>query len=110
MHPWQEDNLITLCGNRIVEIYNPNTKQIEQFDISHERIKHNWKIIHEWPAILWWNINIFHRNHSPEWSVSQNFAVRDNNFNIDTEFSIYKLDLESWEYEVARIGKLDQPK
>ena len=109
MHPWQEDNLITLCGNRVVELYNLNTRSIEVFEISHERIKLNWKLIHEGPAILGWNIDIFHRNHSPKWSVSQNFAVRDNNFNIDTEFSIYKLNTNTWEYEVAREGKLDQP-
>jgi len=110
MHPGQEDNLITLCGNRIVELYNPNTKSIEVFEISHERIKLNWELLHEGPAILWWNIDIFHRNHSPEWSVSQNFAVRDDKFNLDTEFSIYKLNTETGEYKVARVWKLDQPK
>lgn len=110
MHPGQEDNLITLCWNRLVELYNPNTKLVEIFEISHEQIKLNWKIIHEWPAILGWNINIFHRNHSPEGSVSENFAVRDKNFNLDTEFNIYKLDIKTGEYEIARVWKLDQPK
>jgi hypothetical protein len=110
MHPWQEDNLITLCGNRTVELYNPKTKKIEEFEISHEYIKLNWELIYEGPAILWWNEGIFHRNHSPEGSVSQNFAVRDEKFNIDTEFNIYKLDINTWKYEVARIWKLDQPK
>ena len=110
MHPGQEDNLITLCGNRTVELYNPNTKKIEEFEISHEEIKLNGELIHKWPAILGWNEGIFHRNHSPKWSVSQNFAVRDEKFNIDTEFNIYKLDIKSWEYEVVRVWKLDQPK
>lgn len=110
MHPGQEDNLITLCGNRIVELYNPKTKSIEKFEISHERILHNGELVHEGPAILGWNIDIFHRNHSPNGSVSQNFAVRDDKFNLDTEFSIYKLDIETWKYEVARLWKLDQPK
>jgi len=110
MHPGQEDNLITLCGNRFVELYNPNTKKIEWFEISHEQIKLNWELIHKGPAILGWNEWIFHRNHSPEGSVSQNFAVRDDKFNIDTEFSIYKLNIESGEYNVARVWKLDQPK
>jgi hypothetical protein len=110
MHPWQEDNLITLCGNRTVELYNPETKQIEVFEISHSEIRLNWKLIHEWPAILWWNEWVFHRNHSPKWSVSQNFAVRDEKFNIDTEFNIYRLALETGKYEVARVWKLDQPK
>lgn len=110
MHPGQEDNLITLCGNRFVELYNPNTKVIEVFEISHEQIKLNWEVIHEWPAILGWPTEIFHRNHSPEGSVSQNFAVRDEKFNLDTEFSIYKLDIGNGEYKVAREWKLDQPK
>ena len=110
MHPGQEDNLITLCWNRFVELYNPNINKIEVFEISHEKIKLNGELIHEWPAILGWNTNIFHRNHSPEWSVSQNFAVRDEKFNLDTEFNIYKLDIKTGEYEVARVGKLDQPK
>lgn len=109
MHKGQEDNLITLCWDRVVELYNSYTKKIEVFEISHERVKLNWKLIHEGPAILWWNIGVFHRNHSPEWSVSQNFAVRDNNFNLDTEFNIYKLDLETWKYKVARLWKEDQP-
>ena len=110
MHPGQEDNLITLCGNRVVELYNPNTKDIERFEISHDRVIHNGEVIYKGPAILGWNIWVFHRNHSPEGSVSQNFAVRDKKFNLDTEFSIYKLDLETWKHSVARIGKLDQPK
>lgn len=108
MHKGQEDNLITLHGNRFVELYDPINKIVEQFEISHEKIKLNWKLIHDWPAILWWNIGIFHRNHSPEWSISQNFAVRDDKFNLDTEFNIYKLNPCSWEYSVARIWKEDQ--
>ncbi len=108
MHPGQEDNLITLHGNRFVELYDPNTKAIEKFEISHEEIKLNWEVIHEGPAILGWNIWVFHRNHSPEGSISQNFAVRDEKFDLDTEFSIYKLDINSWEYSVARVGKEDQ--
>ncbi len=110
MHPGQEDNLITLCWERTVELYNSKTKDIEVFEISHEKVKLNWEIIYNWPAILWWPEWVFHRNHSPKGSVSQNFAVRDEKFNLDTEFNIYKLDLETWEYRVARIGKEDQPK
>jgi hypothetical protein len=52
---------------------------------------------------------VFHRNSSPEWSVSMNFAVRTSKFNIDTEFNIYTLDTSTWSYEVARLWKLDQP-
>ena len=107
-HPGQEDNLITLCGNRTVELYNHKTKKVEVFEISHERIKHNWKVVHDGPAILGWNIWVFHRNHSPEGSVSQNFAVRDEKFDLDTEFNIYKLDIGTGESYVARVWKEDQ--
>ena len=108
MHKWQEDNLITLSGNRYVELYDMDNKKVERFEISHEIIKHNWEIIHEGPAILWWPTNVFHRNYSPEGSVSMNFAVRTNKFDLDTEFNIYELNTNNWEYEVIRIGKLDQ--
>jgi hypothetical protein len=78
------------------------------FEVSYEEIKLNWKVIHEGLAILWWNIWVFHRNHSPEGSVSQNFAVRNEKFDLDTEFNIYKLNTLTWEYKVERIGKEDQ--
>ena len=110
MHKGQEDNLITLSGNRYVELYNMKEKKIERFEISHEMIKHNWEIIHEGPAILGWPVTVFHRNYSPKGSVSMNFAVRTNKFNIDTEFNIYDLDINTGEYSISRIGKEDQPK
>jgi len=110
MHKAQEDNLITLSGNRYVELYDMKNKKVERFEISHELIKHNWEIIHEGPAILGWPVWVFHRNYSPKGSVSMNFAVRTEGFNLDTEFNIYDLKIESWEYEVTRIWKEDQPK
>lgn len=108
MHRWQEDNLITLSGNRYIELYDMENKKIERFEISHEMIKHNWEIIHKGPAILWWPNNVFHRNYSPEGSVSMNFAVRTDKFDLDTEFNIYDLDINNWNFKVARIWKLDQ--
>ena len=108
MHEWQEDNLITLSWNRYVELYDMENNNVERFEISHEMIKHNWEIVHEWPAILWWPTNVFHRNYSPEGSVSMNFAVRTGKFDIDTEFNIYDLDIVTWEYSIARAWKLDQ--
>lgn len=110
MHPNQEDNMITLSWNRFVELYTKEHWKIEIFEISHECIKWNWKIILDWPWILWWPVNVFHRNYSPEGSVSMNFAVRSNEFDIDTEFNIYDLNTENWEFKVARVGKLDQAK
>jgi len=110
MHKGQEDNLITLSGNRYVELYDMKNKKVERFEISHELIKHNWEIIHEGPAILGWPVEVFHRNYSPKGSVSMNFAVRTDKFNLDTEFNIYDLNTSTGEYTVARIGKEDQPK
>lgn len=109
MHPGQEDNLITLEWNRFVDLYDPKTKKILNFEISYERIKLGWEIIHKWPAILGWNIWVFHKNYSPNGSISQNFAVRDDKFDLDTEFNIYKLNTKTGEYSVARFWKEDQP-
>jgi hypothetical protein len=47
MHNGQEDNLITLHGNRFVELYTKEHGKIESFEISHERIKWNGKVILE---------------------------------------------------------------
>jgi hypothetical protein len=38
-----------------------------------------------------------------------NFAVRNDTFDIDTEFNIYDVDTTTGAYEVVRLGKLDQP-
>lgn len=110
MHPSQEDNMITLSWNRFVELYTKAHWKIETFEISHERIKLNWEIVLEWPWILGWPTWVFHRNYSPEGSVSINFAVRWSHFNLDTEFNIYDLNINTWEVHIARIWKLDQPK
>ena len=109
MHPNQEDNLITLCWNRFVELYNKKHWKVEQFEISYDWIKRNWKIVLKWPWILGWPVNVFHRNYSPEGSTSMNFAIRGENFDLDTEFNIHDVNTKTWEYNIARVGKLDQP-
>lgn len=109
MHMWQEDNLITLSWYRFVELYTKEHWKIEKFEISHDYIKWNWEIVLDWPWILWWPTWVFHRNYSPEGSISMNLAIRNNVFNLDTEFNIYDLNLENWEYIVQRLWKLDQP-
>lgn len=108
MHPYQEDNLLTFQWNRFVELYTKEHWKVEKFEISNERILWNWELVYEWQAILWWPVNVFHRNYSPNGSISINLAYRTPWFDIDTEFNIYNLDTETWEYSVARIGKLDQ--
>ncbi len=110
MHPSQEDNLITLNWNRIVELYTKKHWKVETFEVSYEWIKWNWKTILDWPWMLWWPSEVFHRNHSPKGSISMNFAVRSKWFDLDTEFNIYDINTNTWEYNTVRIGKLDQPK
>jgi len=47
--------------------------------------------------------------HSPEGSLSTNYAARLPGFDIDTNFNIYKLDTQTGQYQTARLGALDQP-
>jgi hypothetical protein len=108
MHPYQEDNLLTFTWNRFVELYTKEHWKIEKFEISNENVKWNGEVVYVWQAILWWHEHVFHRNYSPNWSISMNFAYRKPGFDIDTEFNIYNLDTDTWEYSVARIWKLDQ--
>lgn len=111
MHSHQEDNLIIMSWNRIVELYHPKFSKwkIERFELDENYIKHNWKIICEWPWILGWPSWVYHRNNSPEWSSSLNLWIRFNWFNISTEFNIYDIDLETNNIKMIRKGSLDQP-
>lgn len=110
MHPAQEDNLITTSGNRIVELYHPKFSdwKIERFELSDKFIKHNWKIICDWPWILGWPTWIYHRNKSPEGSASLNLWIRFEGFDIDTEFNIYDINQKTWEIKMIRKGSMDQ--
>jgi hypothetical protein len=83
---------------------------IEKFEVSHQQIKWKGEVILDRAGILGWPTGVFHRPYSPEGSVSMNFAVRNDKFDIDTEFNIYDVNIETGEYEVVRLGKLDQPK
>ncbi|USN58214.1 MAG: hypothetical protein H6767_08055 [Candidatus Peribacteria bacterium] len=95
MHPGQGDNLVVFSGSRFVELYTPDHGKVEVFEVSADWIKQDGKIIHDGPAMLGWPIGVFHRNYSPEGSTSLNFAVRYDNFDIDTEFNIYKVDTKT---------------
>jgi hypothetical protein len=111
MHPSQEDNLITTSWTRIVELYHPKFSdwKIEKFELWDKYIKHNWKIICDWPGILGWPTWVYHRNNSPEGSASLNLWIRFKGFNVDTEFNIYDIDLKTNKVSVIRKGSLDQP-
>ena len=108
MHHWQEDNLMTLDGVRHVELYTPKHGKIERFEISADWIKRDGEIIYEGPALLGWPSEVFHRNYSEQWSSSINLAVRNSKFDVDHEFNIYSLKIDTWESCVVREWKLDQ--
>lgn len=109
MHPGQTDNLIVFHGKRIVELYSKEHGKMETLEVTPETITHNGKVLYEGPAILSWPTHVFHRvNSGEEGSYSLNFAVRDENFDIDTEFNIYDLNTETGKYKVLREGFKDQ--
>ncbi|MFZ2780435.1 MAG: hypothetical protein WAZ99_11310 [Rectinemataceae bacterium] len=108
-HPHQEDNLMVLQGVRTVDIYTTEYRRMETFIVEPERVVHNGKVIFEGPAMLVWPVNVFHRIKSGEsGSVSINFAVRHPGFDIDTNFSVYDLDVETGKFSMIREGRLDQ--
>ncbi len=108
MHPNQEDNLLVYHGVRFIELYTQKHAKVERFEASPDYIKHNDKIIHKGGAILGWPTNVFHRIHSPDGSMSTNFAKHFDGFDIKTNFNIYDLDTQSGEYTLLREGHLDQ--
>lgn len=112
MHPNQEDNLFTIVGTRTVELYHPDHGKIETFEVSKNQIKRNGVVILDEPGILGWPTGVFHRNSSLQegGSSSLNMAMRFEHFNIDYEFNIYDIDMETGKARVIREGHLDQPK
>ena len=109
MHPSQEDNLITLDGYRVVELYTPQHGKIETFEISANYIKWNGKIVLDWPGILGWPTGVYHRNNSLIPSASLNLGIRYEGFDVDSEFNIYDVDTKNAEVHMIRKGSEDQP-
>jgi len=108
-HPFQEDNLLVLQGQRTAEIYNLERKRVEVFAVTPDKVTYNRSVIHEGPCMLVWPTKVFHRIISgEEGSVSLNFAVRYPGFDIDTNFNIYDLDTATGELTLLRLGKVDQ--
>ena len=110
MHPNQEDNLLVFNGKRIVDLYTAEHGKVESFEITPDLIKHGDKVILDEAGIFGWPTFVFHRVHSPEGSMSLNFAKHFEGFDIKTNFNIYDLNEETGEYTVLRAGHLDQPK
>jgi hypothetical protein len=111
MHPNQEDNLITTSWSRIVELYHSKYSdwKIEKFELDENFIKHNWKIVCEWPWILGWPTWVYHRNNSPEGSASLNLWIRFEWFDVNTEFNIYDIEESTWKISMIRKWSEDQP-
>ena len=110
MHPFQEDYLLVLQGIRYTDVYTVDHGIIERFEVSADKIVKNGKVLYDGPAMLVWPCSVFHRIRSDDkiGSISLNFAVRHDGFDIDTNFSIYSVDVEKGKYKVIRKGSLDQ--
>jgi len=110
MHPGQDDNLMVLQGERYIDIYEPITKKSASFIVSPDKIYKNEKLYYDGPAMIVWPSGVFHRIISGnEGSISLNFATRNKNFNLDTNFNIYHLNKVTGETELLRKGAEDQP-
>ncbi|MFO7815345.1 MAG: hypothetical protein R6V14_06390 [Halanaerobiales bacterium] len=109
MHPHQEDNLLVLFGTRHVDLYTPQHGKIENFEITSHSIKRNGKLLYDGGAVLSTSVKVFHRIRTGEkGSASVNFAVRDPEINMKTNFNIYSLDTETDQFEVLKKGIEDQ--
>ena len=109
MHSYQEDYLLVLQGIRYTEIYTPQHGKVERFEVAPQYIKKNSELFFDGPAMLVWPCHVFHRIRSCEsGSASINFAVRSKEFDIETNFSIYDVNIATGEYKVIREGHLDQ--
>jgi len=109
MHTHQEDYLLVLQGIRYTDIYTQKHGKIESFEVAPQYIKKNGEMFYDGPAMLVWPCNVFHRIRSCDTgSASVNLAVRHDGFDINTNFSIYDVDVEKGEYRIIREGHLDQ--
>jgi hypothetical protein len=111
MHTSQDDNLLVLHGTRHVDIYTPHHGRVEHFTVTADRVMRGDELLHEGAAMLVWPRGVFHRITSDpiEGSASVNLATHYAGFDIETNFSIYDLDVDTGEYKVIRKGSLDQP-
>jgi hypothetical protein len=109
MHPHQEDNLMVISGCRTVELYTPKHGKIEKFEVYPDRIIRNGELVCECTTILNFPRGVFHRIISSEHdgSISLNFAIHDEKFDLDDNFNIYDLNQGTGEYILLRPGSED---
>jgi hypothetical protein len=110
MHTAQDDNLLVLHGRRYVDIYTPDHGRVEHFTVTSDKVLHNGELRHEGAAMLVWPRGVFHRivSDAAEGSASVNLATHYDGFDIETNFSIYDLDVQTGTYHAIRKGGLDQ--
>lgn len=109
MHYHQKDNLLVLHGYRNVELYSRELKRKVVFKIFPDKIYRDGELLAEEGVVLSWSFNIFHRIISGEdGSASLNFAIREEGFDIKTNFNIYSLDEDTGDFTSIRDGYKDQ--
>ena len=109
MHTQQEDNLLVLHGRRTVELYSREHGRVETFTVEPGRVTRGERVVCDRPAMLSWPRRVFHRITSGDMgSISLNFAVRDPDCDMKTNFNIYDLDTVNGTFALVREGYLDQ--
>lgn len=61
MHPNQDDNLMVLQGTRFIDIYDKKTRCKSSFIVTPDQVYKNGKLYCNYPAMVVWPANIFHR-------------------------------------------------
>lgn len=109
MHPYQDDNLLVMSGQRNIDLFTPEYGEVVHFVVEPNKIFKNGTLIYEGSNILVWDKNVFHRIISgSEGSSSINMAVHYEGFDFDTNFNIYDLDFDTKEVILLREGHKDQ--
>jgi len=110
MHPAQDDHLMVLAGKRYVDLYSPILGRMVSFDVEPDRVVREGDVVCDMACLLAWNRGVFHRirSDSEAGSRSVNLATHYPGFDIETNFSIYDLDVATGEFRVLRKGAEDQ--
>jgi len=109
MHPFQDDNLVVLQGERRVELYDAKTKTLAEFLVAPDALYKDGSLLADAGVMLSWPKNVFHRIQSGgEGSASLNFAVHHPGMDPRLNFSIYDLDTATGAFKMIREGYKDQ--
>jgi len=110
MHPAQDDHLMVLAGVRYVDLYSPTLGRVVSFEVEPDRVVRDGEVVCDTACLLAWDHGVFHRIRSDETTGSRsvNLATHYPEFDIDTNFNIYDLDVATGEFHVLRKGADDQ--